>query len=268
MIEILYFISLPLICIACWYWANADGTKMYPLPELTRFDAVAIANLRGGWAAVIRTVVFSLWRRNLVEIEIKKHSLKKDEILIESVPSQKKVLGPIEKEIYQSLVAQRQVVDLFKDTGLRSRIEQHLEPTSREFEQLHLIRTEADHIRAWTGTIIMALGIGAGVIWFLIRIFSFPPILILIGVPFWVLKPKALPTQLGRRYLKALEENFGWVQESLKSGGTPTGIDAAFAIAIFGVGALSGVSLYGPFTQAFPTPKSGGCGGGCGGCGG
>jgi uncharacterized protein (TIGR04222 family) len=114
----------------------------------------------------------------------------------------------------------------------------------------------------------MALVIGAGAIGFMIRIVPIPFVLLLIGVPFWVLKPKAPHTQLGRRYLKALKENFGWVQESLKSGSTPAEIDAALAIAIFGVGALSGVSLYGPFTQAFPAPKSGGCAGGCGGCGG
>lgn len=213
-------------------------------------------------------MVFSLWRRNLVQIEIKKHWWKKDEILIECVHSQKKVLSPIEKEIHQSLVAPRQVSDLFQDTGLQSQIEQHLAPVFREFEQLHLIRTETDQTRAWTAAIIMAIAIGIGAIIFMIRISPIPFVLILIGVPFWVLKPKAHHSQLGRRYIKVLEEHFSWVQESVKSGGTPKGMDGALAIAIFGVGALSGVSFYDTFTQAFPAPKSGGCAGGCGGCGG
>ena len=268
MIEILYFIVLPLICIACWHWGNADGTKKYPLPELTRFDAAGIAYLRGDWTTVIRTAVFSLWRRNLVEIEFTKHWWKKDEILIESVHSQKKVLSPIEKEIYQSLAAPRQTSDLFQDTGLRSRIEQHLAPIFKEFEQLHLIRTDADHTRAWTAAIVMAIAIAIGAIGFMIRIVPIPFVLLLIGVPFWVLKPKAPHTQLGRRYLKALEENFGWVQQSLKRGITPEGIDPAFSIAVFGIGALAGVSAYSHFTQAFRAPKSSGFGGGCGGCGG
>jgi uncharacterized protein (TIGR04222 family) len=279
MIEILYFLGWSLICIIIgWYWANADGTKMDPLPELTRFNALAIANLRGGRAAVIRTVVFSLCRRNLAEFGMgkfkykKRSGYKKDRIMIVNKSSQKKVLSPIEKEIYEFLATPRRPRELIQDSYLRPQIEQHLAPIYREFEQLHLIRTEADHTRAWTATIIMAIVICAGGIRTIIRIpfHIIIPFLIIASlfVLFWVLKPWAPHTSLGRRYLKAIIENFGWVQESLKSGRTPEGIDAAFAIAIFGIGALKGVTAYSLLTKAFASTKSGVFGGGCGGCGG
>jgi uncharacterized protein (TIGR04222 family) len=192
-------------------------------------------------------------------------------------------LSPIEKLIYQYSLTQRRIRDLLKATGLRSQVEQHLEPLYIEFEDLHLIRTHRDQLRAWIAALTLSLVIIAvGGAKLYLKIFHNRPfvslIIILIAsiiALISVFKPgKLAPTRLGRRYLKELNENFGWVQESLKRGITPEGIDPAFAIAVFGVGALTGVSAYSHFTQAFPADKfrnavsSGGCGGGCGGCGG
>ena len=276
---LIYFFGLVIGCIILgWLFVKFDGSTAYPLPNLTRFNSIDIAALRGGSAAVVRTVVFSLWRRNLIEIEGEGRDTE-----IESVSSKKSVLSPIEKLIYQYALTQKKTHNLLEDAGLRSQVERHLEPLYIEFEDLHLIRSHRDQLRAWivafTLSVVIAAVGGAKVYLKIFHsrpfvsliIFLIASIIILISV----LKPgKEAPTRLGRRYLKELEKNFGWVQESLKSGKTPEGIDPAFAIAVFGVGALAGVSLYGPFTQAFPADKSssgwssGGCGGGCGGCGG
>ena len=285
---LVYYFGLVIGCIILgWLFVSADGSEAYPLPNLTRFNSIDIAALRGGSAAVIHTVAFSLWRRNLAEIEITKHFLerakkllKRDEITIKSIPSQKKVLSPIEKEIYQSLESPRLARNLFQDAGLLSKVERHLEPLYIEFEDLHLIRSHRDQLRAWivaftSSFLIIAVG-GAKVY---LKIFHGRPfvslIIILIAsiiILIAVLKPgKEAPTRLGRRYLKELEKNFGWVRESLKGGKTPEGIDPAYAIAVFGVGALAGVSAFSHFSQAFPTDKPGrdwSFGGGCAGCGG
>jgi uncharacterized protein (TIGR04222 family) len=270
---LIYYIGLVIGCIILgWLFVNADGSTAYPLPNLTRFKPLDIAALRGGWTAVIRTVVFSLWRRNLINIEGEKRDTE-----IESVSSKKSVLSPVEKLIYQSAQTQTQTRDLLKDAGLSSQVERHLEPLYIEFEDLHLIRTHRDQLRAWITALALSLviiAVGGAKVY--LKIFHNRPFVSLIIIVIAstialisILKPgKMAPTRLGRRYLKELKENFCWVQESLKSGKTPEGIDPAFSIAIFGVGALAGVSAYSHFTQAFPAAKSGGCGGGCGGCGG
>jgi hypothetical protein len=107
------------------------------------------------------------------------------------------------------------------------------------------------------------------------------------------LKPTAIPTSLGRRYLKEMEQHFGWVKESVErytydSSGqvhleksVPEGIDPSLAVAIFGIGALAGYSIYQPYRDVFSPDTQGGStllggiwygggcgGGGCGGCGG
>ena len=257
---LIYYIGLVIGCIILgWLFVNADGSIAYPLPSLTRFKSSDIAALRGGWAAVIRTVVFSLWRRNLINIEGEGRDAE-----IESVSSIKSVLSPIEKLIYQHAQTHRQTSDLLKGVGLRSQVEGHLEPLYIEFEDLHLIRTHRDQLRAWIvafslSVVIIAVG-GAKVY---LKIFHDRPFMLLIiiiiasiNILISVLKPgKEAPTRLGRRYLKELEKNFGWVRESLKGGNTPEGIDPAFAIAVFGVGTLAGVSAFSGFSQAFPTDK-------------
>ncbi len=285
-----YFICLSFVCILLGrLWVNADGSTQYPLPELTRFDPLSVAALRGSWASVIRTAIFSLWNRKLVEIKITKHWWKRDEIKIIRMPKRKEVLSPIEEEIYRLLLTPSEPSDLLQDTGFRERIQGHLEPINRQLKELHLVRSASDRFRAWIATLVMARVIGAvGGTKLYLGITRGRPVLFLIIllivsliVLFGVLKPQAIFTKLGRHYLKELQEHFGWVKESLEAGSAPEGIDPTLAIAIFGVGILAGASRYSPFSEAFSSSKygwgggcggggcgGGGCGGGCGGCGG
>ena len=302
---LLYFIGLSIICIVLGrLWVNADGSTQYPLPELTRFDSVTIAALRGSWTSVIRTAVFSLWSRDLIEIKGEGRDTE-----IKSVLALGKTSGPIEEEIFQFLQYTRKPHDLFigekryvsklefnekddfeiiKETSLLSRIRQHLENIYSELEQLYLIRSGSDRSRAWMITMLMFFVIGSvgGAKLYLgithNRPAGFLAVLLIISliVLLVILKPWSILTKLGRNYIKALEEHFLWLKESVKLERIPEGIDPAFYIAIFGVGILAGTSLYGLFGKAFPSSKArggffgGGCGcffvGGCGGggCGG
>jgi hypothetical protein len=103
----------------------------------------------------------------------------------------------------------------------------------------------------------------------------------LIGL-FRLVKPWAISTRLGRRYLWRLGEHFDWLKESVRSGRIQEGIDPAFGAAIFGIGIVGSSLLIGQFFSpskpswwSGPGGWSGGCGasagcggGGCGGCGG
>lgn len=62
-----YFAGLSIVCIVIgWLWKNVDGSIRYLFPELTRFDTIAA--LREGMNATIRTAIFSLWNKKLVNL--------------------------------------------------------------------------------------------------------------------------------------------------------------------------------------------------------
>lgn len=268
-----YYIILSVICIVLgWLLVNADGSTKYSLPRLTFFGTTAIAALRGGTNAVIRYTIFSLWNRKLVNIT--KHWWKHDDIEVVAKPSEKIILKSIEGEIYKFLQSTEKSPNPLKDTGLRGRIEQYLEPTYKEFEQLRLIRSKSIRVWAWIVTILIFLVIYiiGGTKLYLGITHNHPVGFLIILLIIWmivlfkVLKPWSISTRLGRRYLKSLKKRFGRFP--------------SFSVAISGVGILAYTSLYGFFGGAFPSSIEsgyvgyggdigGGCGGGCGdGCGG
>ncbi len=284
----LYFGIFAAICIIIGkLWINADGSDQFPIPDPNRFDPIAIAALRGGWKSVIRTAIFSLWNRDLIRIGMDA-IITQGKYVAQSVPEQGENLESIEQDIYQFLQTRKGIRELFQDTRLENQIRTRIEPILSELGQLHLLRSASDRFRAWRIALFIALLVAAAGItkpYTLVTIMGWDKfyigtarggsvillIFLLIGaliVLFAALKPWAPLTRLGHRYCKTLEEHFGWVKESIKINKAPEGIDPAFAIAVFGVGLLTGNALYGTFSQAFSTESAGGAGGGCGGCGG
>jgi len=279
-----FFIPLVGTCfVIAWLWVNADGTSQYPLPELTRFDPFAIAALRGGSAAVIRAAVFSLWSQKLVEISVSESSLTRKRVEVTSRGHKLRgVLSPIEFEIHRFLQRSREPRDLFKEASLKGRIEAHLESVYREFEETHLVPTGRQKAHAWLAVIMIAsvivvvggtklhLGLTSNkpalflCILFVGSLFSLAAI-----VDYW---RWTTITQLGRSYLKALEEHYDWLKEPADLDENPEGIDPTLSIAVFGISALGGAAMYEAFRAAFPLSKAGGGilsgGGGCGGGGG
>ena len=292
---LLLFAGLALnIIIICWLWINADGSITYQLPDLTRFDSIAIAQLRGGRKLAIQTAIFQLYDQKLIYFSGEGKDAKV-KIWKQSQPPS----GAVENEIYQFVQSRKKLSDLFSDSGLQERIDTHLDPIQRELEQLHLARTKSDRMRVWTITALVyliMLGIGGAKLF--LGIARGRPVLFLVLlliasviVAFVILKPTSSPTRLGRRYLKEMEKHFGWMKESIERGRVPEGVDPSLTIAIFGAGVLSGSALYQPYREVLSPEKewgiawgsgggvggggcSGGCGGGgcggggCGGCGG
>ena len=46
----------------------ADNSRGAPMPDLTRFDPITISVLKGGWKEAVKTAVFDLLNKGLVEI--------------------------------------------------------------------------------------------------------------------------------------------------------------------------------------------------------
>lgn len=267
-----YFAGFSVICILlARLWARADGSTQYPLPEPTRFDPIAIAALRGGTNSVIRTIIFSLWDRNLIKIR----GNGKDAKITTLKHCKDTKLDLVEKEIYHALQVTTKPGDLFHDTSLLLKIETYLRPIYEKLENQHIARTEKDRSRIWWifGSFMLVIVSVGGTKLYLGLTYGRPVLFLIILliisviVLYAALSPKATPTTLGWQYLQSLEEHFGWLRESIKQTRTPEGIDPAFALAVFGIGVLGPSDLYKPFNKAFPSNKagSGGCSGGCGG---
>ena len=274
---LLIFVALVITTIIiCHLWIKADGSRQYPLPELTSFDSIGVALLSGGVYSVIQTTVFRLWDRKLIDIngegsnatlEVKKQS-------------QQNPSGAVETEVYQFLQSPKKPKDIFKDASLQNRIKMHVEPIQRELEQLHLSRTESGRKRAWGITAIAFLvifGVG-GTKYHLGKTFGYPSdflfglllgsVIVLLFTTF-AFGYLDITTSLGRRYLKEMNEHFGWLKDSIDEGNVPEGIDPSLAVALGGIGVLAGSALYQPYSEVFSPEKStGGSGGGCGGGGG
>lgn len=275
---LIIFALLAFVCIYfAWYRANADGSGDYRMPGPNGLDPILISALSGGKNAVIRTVIFDLWNRNMIKI-----SGEGPAAVIEGVPSSEKRGSAIHEAVYQfTLRGPRQPSQLFSDTDLNAEIDALLEPTFRELERQRLLQTKEDLSRTrlafWT---VLSIVAGFGGAKLLLGISRYKPVGFLVVeliISFIVLlaalRPWGLkPTRLGYRYLKRLKKHFDWMQEHLSKKNHYTGIDPVFAVAIFGVSPLIGSPLFDPFGKAFRTGSSGcsggGGGGGCGGCGG
>lgn len=270
-----------------------DNTLKYPLPELTYFDPISIAYLRGGRNAVIRTAIFSLWSRNLIEIKTTPPPEKG--YLIQSVPSRKMLLYPIEHEVYKYTATPKKYTEIVNDPRLIIPLIDPLNEINVELERFHLKPSLSNFRKSviiTTPLILFLLIIGGAklylgitrdkpvtcLVWLLI--------VALIGLPIGLLIPKRI-TKLGSLYLRSLEKNFKWMKESIKQWKIPSGIDPSYCVAIYGIESLRGESFLNTFRDALTIPKPvssggscfscsscascggcGGCGGGgCGGCG-
>ncbi len=299
------FVVLEGVCIGVGrLWANVDRTDRYPLPELTCLDPIAIAALRGRSTGVIQAIILNLASQGLAEVtpRERRHWWQKKEFEIVSVPSRKRLLDPIEEKVYQFLETPIGSSKLYQSLA-HLQIKQHLQSVYAELEDLHLSQFGTNRIRSWIAIIVMALVVGTvgGTKLYLGFMRSAKPVgflVILLAVGLWVLfavlKPREkwkIPTRLGRRYLKALEEHFDWLKQPATLSRKSEGIAPSLSIAIFGVGVMGGAAIYADLSRAIrfafdvnPAREggffdslrdfcssisiSGGCGGGCGGGGG
>jgi uncharacterized protein (TIGR04222 family) len=174
--------------------------------------------------------------------------------------------------------------EIFTDSGLKSKLDTLFLNIYPKLENMRLVRRAEEFSRAWKAFIVcmgFLLLIGGSKLFFGITrnkpsVYLFFLLLINLIILWKVTKPTSrLPTNLGRKYLKRMEEKLSWMKEQLEKNNKET-INPDILIAVYGVGILSG-SEYKEFNDSFKKANSfgsGGCGGGCGysssssGCGG
>ena len=100
---LMLFVGLVTVTIAiCWLWIRADGSYNYQLPDLTRFDSIGIAQLRGGEKRLImQTAMFQLYGHDLIFFSGEGKDA--DITILHQKGNSSQPSGAVEHEIYQSL---------------------------------------------------------------------------------------------------------------------------------------------------------------------
>ena len=280
----LYFKLSVACCIAGFVFCRFDFSTSCSLPKLTRFDACAIAWLRGGCQEVLRTALFGLVKKQAVEII----TLGVDEPVLERKDVSNMDFDPVEREIYRFLYINNTANGLFKNKGLKKSILEKMDGARRDLEDRCLARTRSHRILTWSVfvfllSVLVVVG-GARLLAGIVhgRDSGFLLILVAVSVPalYYCCRPRETATRLGKKYVKELQRHFKWLESASRKGEAPREIDPALAAGIFGATAIVGAynKVFGEqlsWTEPFRgsgsgTGGCGGCGdagGGCGGCG-
>ena len=268
-----------------------SGQSGLRMPEPAAFPPSTVASLRGGWELVLKTTIFSLWQRGIIELtseagadtdktirifgrEILRTPAKKaDTYVFRRVEGIPVPAERIEMAVWNFLKTGRRPGDFFQDTTLQSFVDIHVRQAQQELERKGLLRSPDQRRHAWLVFLtVFAIVEGIGVTKLLLGIANNRPVgflsamLVIALIAFSIaLKPSSRITPLGKAFLKRMEEHFEWLKEAVK-GKESRGIDPAYAFAIFGTSVLAGTLLYSSFGEAFPGKTPGGCGGSsCGG---
>ncbi len=284
----IYGIGTLLILAAAWYMSLDDSLR-YKEPPPSKFDSITIATLLGRHH-VIRTVVFSLWNRDLIHFEGSD-----DNPQLKSAVGPEQGETPIEKIILQFLRHPHHPTVLFANPQLKQDLDKELAPIEDKLTRAHL-KLDPDTKKrkvkiAWMVVLVL---FSAGVLKLIFGVSRNKPVgflilemivaLILLLV---VLRPWKKVTRLGDRYLKQLKKHFQWVKDAIENGKVPNGLDPALPLAVFGTGMFTNIPAFQSFSDRFGRSShstgtgcggcsvsssdgdgGGGCGGGCGGCGG
>lgn len=273
-----------------WLLVNSQ-TRGCLQPTFTQYTPTEIAYLRGGWKAVLQTVLHSLTTQGLVNVV---GLLSQPQLLATGQASSS---DKIEKLALRELREPTDSRDLFKDKQFGHRIEQLLTNERENLMQRRLLRNVHDRIRVWcvfcTSTLVL-VAIAALKIWLGLQRDKPVLFLVLLAIVavvalYVVIGPRRRQTLLGARYLRQLETHFAWLKSDSKKNLQYQGIDSSLPVAIFGLGAAAvdadlqcavhigsqwsfldggGGGGHGGCGGGCGGACGGGCGGGCGGCGG
>ena len=297
---LLCYAAFAAVCIlAGRYWIRADSSLKHTMPDITHVDPISLSYLRGGYPAVIRTAVFDLWNKGLVsvggagaDVSIRQAHVGKNELA-----TKLRGINPVARTIHEFLFRKRKSSELFKSGDLKDSLDLHLQAVEQGLTQGRLMKTGGDTSRSWlVSAAVLVVMLLPGLTKIHLGITREKPVLFLfllvilsvvgLGV---ALKPWSKISELGRSHLAKLATDFRWIKEKARKG-VLTGIDPAFAVAVFGPTVLGMSHGYGQYQSVFHNSSGfscggcsgsasvgcsggggcggGGCGGGCGGCGG
>jgi uncharacterized protein (TIGR04222 family) len=256
-------ISLALIAISRWFlWIGDRSGRRAPPPVPATFDPYEIAYLRDAKNAVIRTVMYALYHRGLVEIIPGKWF--KASKIVASHDGRGVPLTGLEDRVLRSVSAPTDPSTLFQGTLGRD-VEQFCAPFRNRLQSEELFRSDADRHAAlmipWAATaIIVITGLG--------RFMGSSPGA-RVGLLFFVMTIAILLLWWRNRALDDISERGrAWLKQ-IQTAYQDANMPPVAQVGLFGIQALNGTSDA-PFATLFSKGSgSGGCGGGCGsGCGG
>jgi uncharacterized protein (TIGR04222 family) len=280
------FSALVILC-AHLYVTRSDAADVLDLPETPmQFDPYEIAYLRGDVNEVIRTAVYALKQKGLIEIERRTFRTAR----IRPSGGTPNDLTDIERRVMDAIRAEPAVPQLFSNADLRETLKILCEPYRGRLNDQGLLPSDAAQrarkTAVWTGaTLLIALALyklaaasvhGRSNVG-LLCVFAF---IACIGLFATIGRHKPM-SRRGKAYLERLQLAYGG--RRLTALAAPTGTDAAMRAAALGMVGLFGLNILkgtpdAALAQTFAQSSGsdgggGGCGGGgggggCGGCGG
>lgn len=268
--------------------ANADKTEQLNIPAIPPVpDPYEIAFLRGGANEAARSVIFSLFQKNIIKIE---PDGKKSLITPVLLPGGVQGLAGIEQAAIDWIGAVREAGEVFgKKDGLVERLEPFFAGYRTDLEKRNLLASyeSSSQLRRYGRTaaaLVLALGaykVATSIAYGHFN-FIFMVVVGVIGAAILAAignRPRV--TKLGKRYLERLKIAFDGLmfqRHERDPSESPVLQSATFAsvdpmllsVGVFGSGILAG-SIYGGYNTAFEkarqhhTGGSGGCGSACGG---
>lgn len=265
---IVFLVYALMVLMGAYLINRQDGTHNSFLYEREMPDPIAVAVLRGGWQAVVQTVIFQLLERGILEIS--RIYSKNSFVCI----ARDEKLTPLEQFIMKSLLTKQSVRGLYRDSEFKKEMENYLKQSTLKLEQLRLFKDEELRRRSssifWLSALLLFLmavpKLYLGLTWG--KPVSFLVLLLLIAlVALWFIVIKVRLTTFGKLYWNILKKRFQWAREDFRSGGNDGGLEPAYFVALFGVGVFSGSLFFEDFQRAFGVRSSGGgCSGFSGGC--
>lgn len=262
------------------------GDPRQKMPEPADLPPKAIAAMKGETPLLIKTVLFSLWHREIIEIKSSERDPDYHYVSRAAEGPAPKDKG--EKLIYDFLDKTRNSGELLTIPSLCEQFSDWRTQLRDKCQQFGLIRSTQDKRLGvkLTGLVLLA-AYGPGISKLVLGITRNRPfgwliveMIIALIVILMAMRTFRNLTPNGNRYLKNSLRHFAWMKREIE----PTGIDPAYGMALFGIGVIGGGALFNDFRSAFPPPSNGGdsssgcsscsggcssgCGGGCGGCGG
>lgn len=264
-IGVYLFYSVLILGLAVWAWIH-DGTRNLPMPRINDLDLLSISYLRGGALAVVRTVVFKLWKENKVFFEKRKDTGKGSEssylVQIDSISH------PLEQHIVRALQGAEIKASLTKRAprGLLAEVEQMLEAQKQMLANRGLLKPGPAFIRPLLITLAASfLVLVPGIAKIILGISNDKPVMILVAIVslyfpivlgMVIMAFKARPiTRLGKAFLRQQATELKDDLVRVSAGQLPMQ-DATLLAAVFGVAILG--TAFSPILEAFAREKLGG----------
>jgi len=244
---LIYFSIFSIAVIIFAYRAvNADSTDVLDVPEPTRLSPLDIAVLKNGGRGAILLSVFTLLRKNAIEVFEEDGSVWVEQLAVETSS-----FNPMEKAVYRYASIRRSFPTLFFPSSIPNLAEIVVSSENVLIEK-GILQTSEMVDKRWKALVFGAMAIVcfSGVKMYLGYMRNMPiSFLVLLTIVYLlVLLNVAVPkrtglTALGRKFLTLTQTRFEWMNKELAGDALLSHKDMPYCVAYFGPAAFYGTSL-------------------------